>query len=62
MRKTNEQNGDTMLIGTLMLTALFFLNFMAGKSQGQKEVIETIRDLEIEDLHRKIDELQRSKR
>lgn len=51
-----------MIIGTLLIMGLCFLNYMSGKSQGQQEVIQTIRDLEIEELHRKIDEFQRSKR
>ena len=48
-----------MILGIIILSVLFFFNFMAGKNEGMKESAQIIRDLEMENLREELEALKR---
>ncbi len=57
-----DHDYDVGIFGIVVLTIMGFLQFLSGKHEGRKEVMEELRDAEVADLRRKIEEFQRSRR
>ena len=50
------------IFGIIFLSIIGLLQYFAGKHAGRQETIEEVRDLEIAELRRKIEEFQRAQR
>jgi len=57
-----EYDHDIGIFGIVLLTIMGLLQYFSGKNAGRKEVIEEVRDAEVAELRRQIQEFQRSQR
>jgi len=54
-------NYQPSIFSIIFLGFIGLLQYLSGKQAGRQEVIEEVRDQEIADLRRKIEEFQRSR-